>query len=477
MKKVFFLYITLVSLLTACNNADYSTEVFTTLLSNHNNEASCVFLTQDEKNNPVVSWTEIDKKGDKFFYFANWESASKKFGSAISIPIEQNTSIHEEGMPKIAFKGDGAIVATFETSVPSPKSRFGLGDIQYVMSFDKGKTWTKHESIQPDSSRIGSRSFGNIIRLDDGEAGIAWLDDNGGNAMGGRPVKFAKTNGKNGFGKAVLLESQACQCCRTALSSDGKGNVNVVFRDLLSGDVRDISVCSSTDNGATFKKSVPFSNDHWVVNGCPHNGPSVVSSDDKTYVTWYTGSQQNGVYYAALDKQNNMLMKRQLDPNGRFVQLCLMPNGSRIAAYNSTYSEKDSVYSKIVVTRMEDDDFYEQEITLPMAHASYPVLQPSGDQHFIVAWSDNDKIYYSEMHTNVIKNIPNKEVKAAVAFKPADALPKLSHLYDPVCGMKINEKTASDTTLYKKQIIGFCSSKCKDMFLKEREKYGLKKEI
>lgn len=438
MKKIFFLYIVLASLFAACNNADHKPEAGYTLVSNTKNEASCVFFTKDEKNNPVISWTETDKKGEKFFYLANWEAPSQKFGAAISIPIEQTTSIHEEGMPKVTFKGDGTIVATFETSVPSPKSKYGLSDIQYVLSFDKGKTWTKHQSIQPDSGRVGSRSFGNMIRLDDGEVGIAWLDSNPGNGMGGRPVKFAKTNGKNGFGKAILLESQGCQCCRTALSSDGKGNVSVVFRDMLSGSVRDISICSSSDNGHTFKKSIPFSNDHWVVNGCPHNGPAVVSRDDKTYVTWYTGAKQNGVFYATLDKHDNMLMKKQLDPNGHFVQLCLMPNGSRLAAYNSTYSEKDSVYSKIVVNRIEGDNFYEKEITLPKAHASYPMLQPSTDRKFIIAWRDNDKIYYSELHTDVITDEVKKEAENSFAFKAVDPKPKLSSLSDPMCGMKTN---------------------------------------
>src|SRR5690606_18887607 len=114
----------------------------------------------------------------------------------------------------------------------------------------------------------------NIIRLDDGEVGAAWLGANPDGGKEGRPVKFAKTTKNGGFGDAVLIESFACQCCRTALSRNGSGQVSVVFRDLLPGSVRDISVSKSFDNGRTFSAAAPFSNDNWVIDGCPHNGPS-----------------------------------------------------------------------------------------------------------------------------------------------------------------------------------------------------------
>ncbi len=405
MKKLFILYIVSLPLLQSCSDSGNSKEQAPIMLSNVGNKASCVFLTKDQKNNPVISWAEVDRAGNKHVYFANWDARSQKFTPGIAIPIEPNTSIHEEGMPKIAFKGDGTIVATYETSVPSEKSRFGLSDIQYVMSFDKGKTWTAHKSIQPRTTQTGSRSFGNMIRLDDGEIGVSWLDTDPDDTNSGRPVKFSKTQGNEGFGSAVVIEPTACQCCRTAISSDGRGNVSVAFRNLLSGSVRDISIGSSADNGRTFGKTVPFSNDHWVIDGCPHNGPSVASSDEKTYVTWFTGSKQKGVFYAVLDKNNNMLLKRQLNPNGRFAQLCLMPDGTPIVAYNVSYRQGDSTRSKIIVNKINGNDFFEKEVTRPRIHASYPVVLAAGAQHVIIAWSENDKIFYTLMSTNAITDV------------------------------------------------------------------------
>ncbi len=462
-------------MLSSCSDSKYSSaEPSPVLLSDTNNKASCVFLAKDEKNNPVVSWTETDSTGNKHFYFSNWDVKSGKFTPGMAIPVEPNTSIHEEGMPKIAVKGDGTIVAIYETSVPSAKSRFGLSDIQYIMSFDKGKTWTDHRSIQTGAPHNGSRSFGNMIRLDDGEIGIAWLDTDPDDANSGRPVKFARTNGKEGFGDAILIEPFACQCCRTALSSDGQGNIRVVFRDLLSGSVRDISVSSSADNGRTFSKAVPFSNDHWVIDGCPHNGPSVVSQNEATYVTWFTGSSRKGVFYAALDKNNNMILKRQLAPNGRFVQLCLMPNGTRIAAYNASYREGDTMYSKIVLNKIEGSAFLEKEITLPRVHASYPVIQVAGKENVVIAWTDNDKVYYTQLNTNTITEVTKEAIAEAFPGKERPVFPALQIAKDPVCGMKIDEQMTGDTTLFQGKIMGFCSHGCKEIFLKDPHSYAVK---
>jgi len=474
MKMQFIFYIAVFAILQSCNNGQNSTkERNPILLSDVHNKASCVFLTKDEKSNPVGSWTEIDSAGNKHFYFASWDAKFEKFASGIEIPIPPNTSIHEEGMPKIAFKGDGTMMAIYETSVPSEKSRFGLSDIQYMMSFDKGKSWTTPKSIQSEDTHIGSRSFSNIIRLDDGEIGVSWLDTDPDSTNIGRPVKFARTNANKGFGHAILIESSACQCCRTALSSDGGGSVIVVFRNLLSGSVRDISVSNSSDNGRTFNKAVPFSNDHWVVDGCPHNGPSVVSKDEHTYVTWFTGSEQNGVFYAALDKGNNMILKRQLAPKGRFVQLCLMPDGTRIATFNVSYNEGDSTYSKIKLNKTKGADFFEKEITLPRVHASHPVIISNGKHHVIVAWTDTDQIYYLQLAANGISDLVKETENEPFKMENKIEIPKLSFSNDPVCGMKINEHTAVDTTLFQGKVIGFCSKSCKDMFLKDPKAVAL----
>ena len=43
---------------------------------------------------------------------------------------------------------------------------------------------------------------------------------------------------------------------------------------------------------------------------------------------------------------------------------------------------------------------------------------------------------------------------------------------DPVCGMKVDEKTAAASTKYAGKTIYFCSTQCKDQFLQNPEVYA-----
>ena len=463
MKAHFILYPLLFILLQSCLSEQQQPESAPLQLSAPGLKASSVFLTQDEKDNPVVSWVELDTAGTKHFYFAHWNEATQAFDAGMPIPILTIANTHEEGMPKLAFKGDGTIIATYETTVASEKSHFGLSDILYLVSNDKGKTWTAPQSIQA-HPEAGSRSFGSILRLDDGEIGISWLDTDPNEV--GRPVKFARSNAHNSFEPAVLLESAACQCCRTAIASDGEGHVQVVFRDLLPGSVRDIAMSNSDDYGRSFDRAIPFSNDQWAVDGCPHAGPSVASKDGKTYVAWYTGARREGVFYAELAK-NKLQFKQQLYPDARFIQLALTPNGTPVLAYQANYEEAGNIYSKIIVAKRSKEGFLERAVSAAKTRPSYPVLQAIDDERMLVAWSDQQQVYYRVVQLRSVTEQTQATEDLAIATSEKRLFPELDVTTDPVCGMSVNAETVADTTLSQGKVVGFCSAACKDRFLKE----------
>jgi len=464
MKNLTYLFALLFLVFQSCTNTtQHQAESHPIVLSDSSRLASCVFLTTDEKNQVVASWVEIDSAQSKFFYFAHWDSETNTFSSPKAIPMAGNASIHEEGMPKIAFKGDGTLVAIYETNVPLENSRFGLSDIQYIFSSDRGQTWTEPQSIQPDPEQ-GSVSFANILRLDDGEIGLSWLGTNPAKAHGGRPVQFARTSGNNSFSDPITIDPNACQCCRTAISSDGQGQIRVLYRDILPGSVRDISLSRSTDHGKTFQEPSSFSNDNWVLEGCPHNGPSVVSKGDTTYVAWFTGSSQNGVFYAELDQDNNMIHKQRLDAEGRFVQVCLLQDGTRMVAYNKNYSDSGDAFSKIVINKINDQGMFEKEISTGKSHASYPVVQQVDPQNILVAWSDDGKIRYRLVHADQVNSIKAEAPEGSLSMAGNVAL-AISNDTDPVCGMQLGKTADVRNTLQDNgKTIGFCGQACKKQF-------------
>ncbi len=469
--KLYFFIVGLIVLAVSCDSpgkAEHS-QAIAVCISDPARLATSVYLTSDEKNNPVISWCETDDTGKKSFYLSFFDTVEAKFSSPVNIPVEQTVSFHEEGMPKIAVKGDGSIVAIYETPSPTEKNKYA-GNVRYVQSHDKGKSWSEPLCVHTDTAAGKSRSFASLARLSNGEVGACWLDVALDYKKEGRPVKFASTKGSNGFTNEVVIDSVACQCCRTAISSADNGIVSVLYRDILNDSIRDISVSSSIDNGQSFNEPVTFSGDNWNINGCPHNGPGVVSVGKVTYATWFTGGSQKGVWYAELDKEKNVRLKKHISANGRNIQLCVLPTGERILASNENVRQLDSFYSKIVVNKITDQNVWTMDITSSTAHASYPVIKSFGANKVVVAWVEQNKIFYTLVDAGKIKTEAQQPSNLTAYKKVFNPDGKLANRRDPVCRMHVSNDV-QDVSIVNNKKIGFCSEHCKEKFLRSPAEY------
>ncbi|AKD57575.1 sialidase family protein [Spirosoma radiotolerans] len=252
-------------------------------------------LTTDAKGTPLLSWVEKINEKEAAFYVAI-AADGQTFGEKIKVKAPANLSTHAEGMPKIAVKADGTFVAVFEVPNPTKESRFA-GDLLYTMSADNGKTWSEPKPVHQNTSPGSSHSFSDLTRLPNGEIGVVWLDEKLA-GQEGRPVVFAQTTKGKGFGPAVLVDNNACQCCRTNVFVDAKKNIHLTYRDLLpaakTGEPasRDISTVVSADGGKTFSKPQVVYADHWQVNACPHAGPVVAQLGNDLLMTWFSGKEE-----------------------------------------------------------------------------------------------------------------------------------------------------------------------------------------
>ncbi|GAB3969193.1 hypothetical protein GCM10028806_14830 [Spirosoma terrae] len=279
------------------------------VVSNPQSSASTPRLTTDAAGNPLLSWVEKGEQTSKFYYALSTDGG-RTFGEKKLVKTPATFSTHAEGMPKVAVKADGTVLAVFEVQQPTPESRFA-GDLLYTLSTDQGKSWSEPISVHQDTSpgkkaRPTTRSFSDVTRLPNGEIGIVWLDEKLPNREG-RPVLFAQTTKGAGFGSATVVDDNACQCCRTNVFVDAKKNIHLTYRDLLpstqKGEIasRDISTAVSTDGGKTFGKPQPVFADHWRVNACPHAGPVVAETKNGMAVTWFSGVDNSaGVRLAQL---------------------------------------------------------------------------------------------------------------------------------------------------------------------------------
>lgn len=472
MKNAVTIFVLILSVISCSspNKEGWQPEVV--LISDTTKESSCVNLTTDEKGAPVISWCEVDTaSGEKHFYMALMDEAGSGFSSRISVPIEQNTSLHEEGMPKVAMKRNGAIIAVYETSTPTDKNRFA-GQVRFIVSTDKGKSWTKPLNLHADTVPGRSHSFAAITCMADGEIGAAWLDTKIGDNAHGRPVKFARTNAANGFQDEVVIDSVACECCRIAISSHAGGRVAIVYRDIIRDSIRDISIITSPDNGKSFSPAAPFSRDGWVINGCPHNGPSVALDNQLIYATWFTGGAQRGVFYSELDNKMEPVNRQMISADARFIQMCLMPDQSRILAFDESSKTTDGSETRIVLNRINGSGAFTYAIEASAPSASYPVIRPLSNDKVVVAWSQDKTVRYAVVATRQIdKPMPQKLPELSTPVDYSTHI-KTENQRDPVCGMKISG-SVSDTAQYNGKVYGFCSASCKNKFCGQPRQYAV----
>ncbi|MBO0934435.1 exo-alpha-sialidase [Fibrella aquatilis] len=285
-------------------------------------------FTTNQQGHPVLTWAEKETDKQAAFYMAVSADGGQTFGQKIRIPAPANLSVHAEGMPKVAVKTDGTVMALFEVPRPVESSRFA-GDLLFTTSSDGGKTWTGPKPLHQNTAPGKSHSFADLTRLPNGQIGVVWLDDKM-PGYEGRPVKFVQTLPQGGFSPEIVVDSNVCQCCRTNVFVDSKQQIHLAYRDMLpdpNGEIaaRDISHAISTDGGKTFGPPAVLVADNWCVNACPHAGPSVAETGEGVFVTWFSG-KENAIGLRLAQVGNPTLVGEVLSNRAKHPQVVAQNN-------------------------------------------------------------------------------------------------------------------------------------------------------
>lgn len=344
-------------------------------LSNEKMTGTTPRFTTDYHGNPVLSW--VEKEDEKaYFYFAISTDEGHTFGPKIKVNAPTDLSVHAEGMPRVAFKADGGIWATFELKKPT-KEAPRASDLMYVASTDNGKTWSTPKTVHKDTTPGKGHSFSDIIRLPNGELGFVWLDEKMGNYEG-RSVKFVQTLPNGSFSEEVVVDSNACQCCRTVLFIDTNKNIHLTYRDLRSDGTRDMSHAVSTDGGKTFSTPKLVFKDMWKVNACPHTGPSMAQVGNDFFVTWFSGKSEtteSGVRIAKIGSEK--LFSANLTMRAKHPQVANF-NGSLAVVWDESFEKNGEYFTKIALRTIQKDGSEKTDyLTLDATNATYPVILPT----------------------------------------------------------------------------------------------------
>ena len=307
---------------------------FAQTVSNPANQALDPSFAVKSNGDIVLSWVEKSANGVLFFRKVNQ-------GPAEQVPIDKKASTHAEGLPKLAYKADGTCILLYEMNRPTSASRFN-GDLLYAMEVNG--VWQKPQYIHKDTAAGLSHSFGKIISLPTGEVRAYWLDVKAGPK--GRTLVTADTSPGNGFGVMKTIDQQTCECCRIDALADLKGNVDVIYRDLNDQGERDMGYLHSSDFGKTYSEPVSLYEDHWLVNACPHAGPSLARGAKGLEATWYTGAEGSSGVKWAYQSSKKMILHLKGD-KVRMPQLASNPKGETALVFAEIKQMGDRYFKQI----------------------------------------------------------------------------------------------------------------------------------
>jgi hypothetical protein len=224
----------------------------------------------------------------KQLYAARWN------GTAFSTPVALLPANMEAYLatwtgPDVAAKGD-TIIVVFKAE---PMTE---GNVYAVRSTDGGIT------------------FSDTVRVDDHNAGMAWMPSLDIDEIGNPSVVYMahdsvmvhpryvvahSTDGGLSYNPtmdiALSIPEEACDCCPAEYLINGNREV-LLFRN-NDNNVRDIYGVYSNDGGLTYPSVSQINQLNWVVNSCPSTGPhGLLRNADLITVSTSKASGKNRVY-------------------------------------------------------------------------------------------------------------------------------------------------------------------------------------
>ncbi len=298
----------------------------------------------------VVVWTASAADGPTDVYAAVSGDAAATFGTAVRVnDTVGDARVSGEQPPRVALEPrtgrPPAIVVVWTT-----KGSAGTRIVQ-ARSEDGGRTFGRAASI-PGGEAAGNRWWEAVAPAPGGFDAV-WLDHRDmaaghegmqGGHMSPQQSKLYFT-ALDGSIAPHAVTAGVCYCCKTALAVGGDGSVYAAWRHVYPGNLRDIAFTMSRDGGRTFAPPIRVSEDHWMLDGCPDDGPAmVVDAAHRVQIVWPTLVQGEGaggeptiaLFYAASTDGRSFSDRQRLPTDGlpHHPQIALNHDGTLSIAWD-----------------------------------------------------------------------------------------------------------------------------------------------
>jgi len=194
-----------------------------------------------------------------------------------------NVGSHGENSPTLLFGPGEKIYTTWE------QQEGEATNIMFATSLDFGATFEKPVRVTDQTTPTYS-GYPAVAVSPNKTLCATWLDFRDGSDHGDTAAIYLSCSIDEGatFSKNVKVTDGVCPCCRPSIVYGPQGQLMVFWRRVFPGNVRDMVVSISTDQGNTFAPPVRVAEDNWKLEGCPDSGPAVIRAGSRVYVAWLT---------------------------------------------------------------------------------------------------------------------------------------------------------------------------------------------
>lgn len=361
----------------------------------------------------AVAWGATIESGATDVFVAVSRDAGRTFGGPVRVnDIEGDARLNGEQPPHVAL----VPAAGREPSIVVVWTTRGANGTKLLQarSDDGGKSFSAG-GLVPGTDAAGNRGWEAIAVEPAGRVDAVWLDHR---EMAKDSSMAASHHDHTGAGKpdGVAMAQQSklffasldgsaapravtggvCYCCKTALVGSAGGSIYAAWRHVYPGNLRDMAFTMSRDGGKTFAPPVRVSEDKWMLEGCPDDGPSMaVDSSRRIHIVWPTlvdggaGAEPTIALFYAMSTDGIRFTARERVPTEG------IPHHPRIAleaggAVTVAWDESANGSRRIAVARgsvaADGRPRFQRTALTNGGSAIYPAIAVAGDA-VVMAWT------------------------------------------------------------------------------------------
>ncbi|MGH7232300.1 MAG: sialidase family protein [Nitrospiraceae bacterium] len=349
-------------------------------------------LQFDQAGNAVVAW--FDKRGETRGLRA---LRVNKDDQSLSPPVQINPqgtepdALHQA--PGLASGPQNTIFVTWSLPTKTPDAPFAA-DLQLSVSRDGGAGFATPVGVNDDRDPI-NHSFENVYVSPEGTVYLAWLDNRTKEKSGAGTQFACSRDGGQTIEKNLTIDGMACPCCRPMATVAPDGSLWVAWRKTFEGNVRDIVLATSTDQGKTFSTPRLLHKDGWAFPACPHRGPSIAfDRAGRLYVAWYTEGtdEQPRLLFATSDDQGKtfsepLSLHTATTSLPDQLRMAVHPDGMVVAVWEEVTGVRKRTAMRVSMDR--GHSFAPAQALSDGAKAEYPTVAIHDSGVVAISWTEH----------------------------------------------------------------------------------------